>query len=133
MDSMDWFGPAGDEAATQVQALNYALRFGGRVLLRSAGLKPWYMAVFEQFGFSTRRVGARLPGTSIDRYAIPESPSVSLRCVFIYHCRVNMYASTWICTKSGDLAELKSVNPMDLLERVRPGSTVFSTVEQLEI
>ena len=44
-----------------------------------------------------------------------------------------MYASTWICTKSGDLAEPKSVNPMDLLERVRPGSTVFSTVEQLEI
>ncbi|MCJ1298633.1 hypothetical protein MMC08_001423 [Hypocenomyce scalaris] len=113
MDSMDWFGPAGDEAATQVQALNYALRFGGRVLLRSAGLKPWYMALFEQYGFSTRRVGARLPGTSIDR--------------------VNMYASTWICTKSGDLAEPKSVNPMDLLERVRPGSTVFSTVEQLEI
>ena len=68
MDSMDWFDPASDEAATQVQALNYALRLGGRVLLRSAGLKPWYISVFEQFGFSTRRVGARLPGTSIDRY-----------------------------------------------------------------
>ena len=68
MDSMDWFEPASDDAATQVQALNYALMLGGRVLLRSAGLKPWYISVFEKFGFSTRRVGARLPGTCIDRY-----------------------------------------------------------------
>lgn len=78
MDSMDWFDPAGDEAATQVQALNYALRLGGRVLLRSAGLKPWYISVFEQFGFSTRRAGARLPGTSIDRYV---ASSVLQHCV----------------------------------------------------
>lgn len=78
MDSMDWFDPASDEAAKQVQALSYALMLGGRVLLRSAGLKPWYTFVFEQFGFSTRRVGARLPGTSIDRYVHFRCPSVSL-------------------------------------------------------
>ena len=46
---------------------------------------------------------------------------------------VNMYASTWICTKSEDLIEPRSVDPMDLLERVHSGSTASSTVEQLEI
>lgn len=85
MDSMDWFDPASDEAVQQVQALNYALRLGGRVLLRSAGLKPWYIFVFEKFGFSTRRVGARLPGTTIDRYVT----SGALR----YHFRDGTYTA----------------------------------------
>ena len=67
MDSMDWFDPGSDEAAIQVEALNHALKLGGRVLLRSAGLKPWYTSVFENFGFSARRVGTRLPGTCVDR------------------------------------------------------------------
>ena len=67
MDSMDWFSPTDSKATTQVQALHGALRTGGKVLLRSAGLKPWYTAVFEKNGFTTRRVGARMPGTCIDR------------------------------------------------------------------
>lgn len=67
MDSMDWFDPNSDAAASQVEALNRALKLGGRVLLRSAGLKPWYVSVFEKLGFSTHRVAARLPGTCIDR------------------------------------------------------------------
>lgn len=83
MDSMDWFDSGSDEAAIQIQALNHALILGGRVMLRSAGLRPWYVAVFERLGFSTKRVAARLPGTCIDR--------------------VNMYASTWIMTKTMEL------------------------------
>ena len=80
MDSMDWFPPLGPEAPAQVLALNRALKPGGRVLIRSSGLSPWYMRVFEESGFSARRVAARVPpGTCTDR--------------------VNMYASTWICTK----------------------------------
>ena len=67
MDSMDWFDPGDDQARTQVQALNRAMKIGGKVLLRSAGLKPWYTSVFENNGFSASRVGARLPGTCIDR------------------------------------------------------------------
>ncbi|KAL8766819.1 MAG: hypothetical protein Q9209_006477 [Squamulea sp. 1 TL-2023] len=84
MDSMDWFDPSTAAASTQVCALNRALKLKGRVLLRSAGLKPWYVAVFEKHGFSTKRVAARLPGMCVDR--------------------VNMYASTWIMTKVGDLS-----------------------------
>ncbi|CAO1600314.1 hypothetical protein XANCAGTX0491_004007 [Xanthoria calcicola] len=83
MDSMDWFDPNSTAACTQVRALNRALKPKGRVLLRSAGLKPWYVAVFDQLGFSTKRVAARLPGMCVDR--------------------VNMYASTWIMTKVDDL------------------------------
>lgn len=80
MDSMDWFDPSTNAASTQICALNRALKLKGRVLLRSAGLKPWYVAVFEEHGFSTKRVAARLPGMCVDR--------------------VNMYASTWIMTKT---------------------------------
>ena len=68
MDSMDWFDPHGSEAPTQIAALNRALKSGGRVFLRSAGLRPWYIPVFERLGFSAKRVSARLPGTLIDRY-----------------------------------------------------------------
>ena len=64
---MDWFDSGNDAAAIQIQALNHALKLGGRVMLRSAGLRPWYVAVFDRLGFSTQRVAARLPGTCIDR------------------------------------------------------------------
>jgi betaine lipid synthase len=81
MDSMDWFTPSGPEADAQVKAIHRTLKLGGRVLLRSSGLNPWYIKTFETNGFSCKRVAARIPpGTCTDR--------------------VNMYASTWICTKS---------------------------------
>jgi betaine lipid synthase len=84
MDSMDWFTSGGPEAPTQVHAVNRALKIGGRVLLRSAGLSPWYVKVFEENGFTGKRVAVRVPkGTCTDR--------------------VNMYASTWICTKVRDV------------------------------
>ncbi|OCK83343.1 S-adenosyl-L-methionine-dependent methyltransferase [Lepidopterella palustris CBS 459.81] len=85
MDSMDWFPPTGPHALRQIKALNKALKLKGRVLLRSAGLTPWYIKKFEESGFSTKRVGARMPGTCIDL--------------------VNMYASTWICTKEVSLEQ----------------------------
>ncbi|KAL6152355.1 hypothetical protein ACJQWK_04534 [Exserohilum turcicum] len=83
MDSMDWFPPTGNQALRQIRALNRALRVRGRVMLRSAGLEPWYIKCFADCGFAVKRVAVRLPGTCIDR--------------------VNMYASTWICTKEVEL------------------------------
>lgn len=71
MDSMDWFSPKTRDAEVQVKALNVALKLGGRVLLRSAGLKPWYTRIFEEYGFSARRVSARVPGSCIDRSVHP--------------------------------------------------------------
>ena len=102
MDSMDWFDPGDDQARTQVQALNRAMKIGGKVLLRSAGLKPWYTSVFENNGFSASRVSARLPGTCIDR----QEPRISKpsKSQLTRAIRVNMYASAWICTKVQDLA-----------------------------
>ncbi|KAF9893858.1 hypothetical protein FE257_010028 [Aspergillus nanangensis] len=84
MDSMDWFDPEGDDASVQAQKLNHALKMGGRILLRSASIEPWYIKNFEDNGFTARRVGSRFPGSCIDR--------------------VNMYASTWICTKTKETA-----------------------------
>ncbi|KAK1139279.1 hypothetical protein N8T08_001125 [Aspergillus melleus] len=83
MDSMDWFDPSGGDASIQAQKLNHALKLNGRILLRSASIEPWYIRNFHENGFTARRVGARFPGTCIDR--------------------VNMYASTWICTKTKEL------------------------------
>lgn len=83
MDSMDWFEPGASDAAAQIAKLNRALRLGGRVMLRSAGLRPWYLAEFERHGFVAKCAGERTPGACIDR--------------------VNMYASCWVCTKREDL------------------------------
>ncbi|KAL1882122.1 hypothetical protein VTK73DRAFT_2213 [Phialemonium thermophilum] len=83
MDSMDWFDKKDGAAARQIMRLNRALTMGGRVLLRSSGLMPWYIAEFEARGFSARKVGERNPGRCIDR--------------------VNMYASCWICTKISNI------------------------------
>lgn len=68
MDSMDWFDRDADDASAQARTLNHAIKTGGRVLLRSASIEPWYMQHFEENGFETRRVGAREPGCCIDRY-----------------------------------------------------------------
>ncbi|RMZ80151.1 hypothetical protein DV737_g3047, partial [Chaetothyriales sp. CBS 132003] len=95
MDSMDWFDPPNPEAADeqplrhqpaldQIIALNKVLRMGGRVLFRSASVRPWYTDIFDQHGFATRCEGRRDPGVCIDR--------------------VNMYASCWLCTKVADVA-----------------------------
>jgi betaine lipid synthase len=43
------------------------MKIGGRVLLRSAGIQPWYISVFEEEGFEAKRVAARNPGGFIDR------------------------------------------------------------------
>jgi betaine lipid synthase len=67
MDSMDWFDPGAPAAGKQIEKLNRALKLGGRVLLRSAGLTPWYIKEFESLGFSPKRVGARIGGSCIDR------------------------------------------------------------------
>ncbi|KAK1755234.1 hypothetical protein QBC47DRAFT_212254 [Echria macrotheca] len=83
MDSMDWFDPGSGAATRQITKLNRALCIGGRVLLRSAALEPWYIRDFEAHGFVGKRVGNREPGTCIDR--------------------VNMYASCWVCAKRDHL------------------------------
>lgn len=90
MDSMDWFDPGSDEAGRQINLLNRALGMGGRVLLRSAGRKPWYIKDFEARGFEARRVGVRGDGGCVDR--------------------VNMYASCWVCVKVDNLPPLTPVS-----------------------
>lgn len=71
MDSLDWYEStrrAGREgAAAQIKLLRSVLADGGRVLLRSAGTRPWYIDVFEAHGFETRRVGVRKRGECVDR------------------------------------------------------------------
>ena len=83
MDSMDWFDTGAQAAVGQISKLNRALQTGGRVMLRSSALAPWYIKVFEQHGFVAKRHGGRIDGACIDR--------------------VNMYASCWICTKTDNL------------------------------
>lgn len=80
MDHMDWFKETGPEAREEIRALNKALAIGGQVLLRTSSTKPWYLKVYEQEGFKCKAAAVRRSGQSIDR--------------------VNMYASTWVCTKA---------------------------------
>lgn len=80
MDHMDWFPPSGNEARDEIRALNKALARGGKVLLRSSSIEPWYLKVYEKEGFECKAAAIRRAGESIDR--------------------VNMYASTWVCIKS---------------------------------
>lgn len=107
MDSMDWFEPHGDghaAAVHQVVLVHRALRPGGRVLLRSAGFRPWYLDIFEQNGFRSRRVNVRVPGECVDR--------------------VNMYASTWLLTKLNDRSEPETnVSPVLAAHVVSKSST----------
>ncbi|KAJ6013849.1 hypothetical protein N7540_008440 [Penicillium herquei] len=116
MDSMDWFDPTEDAAAAQARRLNHALKKGGRILLRSASIDPWYIKHFEENGFTARRVGARFPGTSIDR--------------------VNMYASTWICTKEKDVTRPKNdrtISVLSLGDSAVETTKRTSSVEDLHI
>ncbi|KAI0474065.1 hypothetical protein GGR56DRAFT_563340 [Xylariaceae sp. FL0804] len=98
MDSMDWFdpdpaSPTGAPAAAQMVArLNRALRPGGRVLLRSAGRRPWYLDAFERHGFAAKCVASRGDGGG-------GGGERGRRCID----RVNMYASCWVCTKRENL------------------------------
>lgn len=79
MDHMDWFDPEALDVDEEIKCLWSALDSHGRVMLRLAAKKPWYISNFEHQGFICRAVATRHSGTSIDR--------------------VNMYASTWICKK----------------------------------
>ncbi|PRT56297.1 hypothetical protein B9G98_03917 [Wickerhamiella sorbophila] len=81
MDHMDWFSPAGKEVDEEISQLHKALANGGRVMLRSSSTKPWYLKNFQIHGFAIEPAAVRKPGMAIDR--------------------VNMYASTWVCTKPG--------------------------------
>ncbi|CAG8058690.1 unnamed protein product [Penicillium salamii] len=98
MDSMDWFDPNGIAAVSQITKLNRTLKMGGRVLLRSAALRPWYVDTFEARGFSSKCTGSRTDGACIDR--------------------VNMYASCWLCTKTENLPLLTPEPEMECTEVV---------------
>ena len=106
MDSMDWFDPASDEAVHQVIALNKVLRPSGRVLFRSAARRPWYTTLFQESGFDVKCIARRDPGKCIDR--------------------VNMYASTWICTKTSTFGEAPSPHTLTKVG-------IASTLEELHI
>lgn len=64
---MDWFNPEETAAREQIMALNRVLKVGGRVLFRSAALRPWYADIFEQNAFEVKCVGRRDSGKCIDR------------------------------------------------------------------
>ncbi|KAH7319979.1 hypothetical protein B0I35DRAFT_478274 [Stachybotrys elegans] len=108
MDSMDWFDTGSSAAAVQISKLNRALAMGGRVLLRTSALSPWYIKVFEEHGFSAKCHGSRVDGACIDR--------------------VNMYASCWICTKQQNLPP-----PTPEMERERNGSISGAEITSLAI
>ena len=67
LDAMDRLDLENNEVETQIRALNKALTIGGRVLLKSVGLQPWYIPKFELLGFQSQCHGSRKPGTCIDR------------------------------------------------------------------
>ncbi|KAI5964573.1 uncharacterized protein KGF55_001642 [Candida pseudojiufengensis] len=79
MDHMDWFDPNGVDAINEITAIKQCLVKGGRVMFRSAATHPWYVKTFESLGFKCEPAAIRKNGHSIDR--------------------VNMYASTWVCTR----------------------------------
>ncbi|KAJ9606947.1 hypothetical protein H2200_008958 [Cladophialophora chaetospira] len=109
MDSMDWFDPADPDGAAleQVVSLNKVLKIGGRVLFRSAALRPWYTDIFEQNGFDAKCVGRRDSGKCIDR--------------------VNMYASAFICTKKVNISD------SPIIPSKRQSPTVAAALEELSI
>lgn len=144
MDSMDWFDPAGSEARSQIRRLNTSMKVGGRVLLRSAGLCPWYLAVFEEEGYAVKRVGTRTPGACIDRSVFLLwsavlriwERSVLTGDGWIWGGRVNMYASTYICTKRRDLdAVSEEVVPAEVVPAtvVVPQRTWSGSVDGLQL
>ncbi|KAI9726206.1 MAG: hypothetical protein M1828_001879 [Chrysothrix sp. TS-e1954] len=61
MDSLDWYDAVADRGKVrrQINLLHGALKTNGRVLLRSAGVRPWWIAVFEQEGFRAKRVNGQ--------------------------------------------------------------------------
>lgn len=82
MDHMDSFDPKGYDAVNEITTLKNCLNTNGRVLLRSVSTNPWYIKTFENLGFSCTAACVRETNISIDR--------------------INMYASTWVCTKFDD-------------------------------
>lgn len=82
MDHMDWFNPDGEDARKEIEAVKECLVAGGRVMLRSAAQYPWYIKTFESCGFTCKPAAIRHSGELIDR--------------------INMYSSTWVCTKAAD-------------------------------
>jgi len=67
VDAMDRLDLQGTETEDQIRALNKALMMGGRVLLKSVALEPWFIPKFEQLGFQRRCYGMRKAGTCVDR------------------------------------------------------------------
>lgn len=84
-------------AQSQIEAIHRVLRIGGKVLLRSAALKPWYIDLFERMEdeetgrkvWNVKCMGRRENGKCIDR--------------------VNMYASCWLLVKIGDITPTPSL------------------------
>lgn len=99
-------------AASQIEAVHRVLKVGGRVLLRSAARKPWYIGLFARLEdeatgaklWEIKCMGRREGGACIDR--------------------VNMYASCWLLIKIGEATPVNSPpgSPRTILKRRRTGS-----------
>ena len=120
------------KAREQVRALNKVLRMGGRVLLRSAGITPWYMSIFESEGFRCENVGCRVDGKCVDRYVLSllqilyTFGGTPLSVIELTQRSVNMYASTWLCVKYAEL-DSSSLSPrLDTSAPVKQGRVTRS-------
>lgn len=86
-----------DAAQSQIDAIHRVLKVGGKALLRSAALKPWYIDLFERMEdeetgrklWQVKCMGRRVDGKCIDR--------------------VNMYASCWLLVKVGEITPTPSL------------------------
>jgi len=78
-------------AQAQIDAIHRVLRVGGKVLLRSAALRPWYVDLFERM--EDEETGQKLWGVKC------MGRREGGRCID----RVNMYASCWLLVKMGDV------------------------------
>jgi betaine lipid synthase len=74
MDHLDWFSL--EDATAEIAAVSRKMKKGGRVYWRSAGKRPWYITLFEEFGFRVYPCQIREGET-------------------LFIDRVNMYASFW--------------------------------------
>ncbi|KAI3650250.1 hypothetical protein MP228_004837 [Amoeboaphelidium protococcarum] len=102
MDHMDWF----DEklAQEEVEAFQRKMKAGGRILIRSAAKKPWYLRVFEEHQFRVSPLGVRVSDkekSSGKWDALLAEISSNHQDALLHECidRVNMYASFWVAVK----------------------------------
>lgn len=107
-----------DAAQSQIDAVHRVLKIGGKVLLRSASVKPWYIELFERM--EDDESGRKLWTVK----CMGRRDTSKGKCLD----RVNMYASCWLIIKAGDMSPTVSevgsptIRMKSALKRRRTGS-----------